>query len=271
MIGIYPNLSNEQYHAHDSISRSKLMDFSISPYQYWAMHLNPDRPEKKVTDAMEFGTAFHTWMLEQDNFKKQFYVKPEPVLLKDSGREAYEAYKELLKELSSNGRHCLSQDQYDCILDMYKALIDHNQAHELIWGAKAYEQSYFWQDKESGLLVKARPDILHSNMIVDLKTCASASPQAIQRAIVDGGYHTQMAMIRDGIRELEGRDIPNCILVCVEKTYPYAIGIYIIDEQALEIGRLEYKRLLLNLVSCIKSNSWPGHEIQTINLPRWAL
>ena len=32
-----------------------------------------------------------------------------------------------------------------------------------------YEQSFFWQDPATGLLLKARPDILHEDMIVDLK------------------------------------------------------------------------------------------------------
>lgn len=107
-------------------------------------------------------------------------------------------------------------------------------------------------------------------MGVDLKTCADASPRGIQNAMVTGGYHIQAAMGREAIRELEGHDIPNWILLCIEKTYPYAIGIYIIDEAALEAGRAKYKQLLVELKECLEKNEWQGYAPQSIGLPQWA-
>lgn len=61
--GIYPTLSNEQYHADSAISRSGVMKYLESPFKYWAEYLNPDRPAKYSTPAMEFGSAFHTFIL----------------------------------------------------------------------------------------------------------------------------------------------------------------------------------------------------------------
>lgn len=269
MLGIYPNLSNEDYHAHDSISRSKLMDFAVSPYHYWAMHLNPERPEKKITDAMEFGTAFHTLILEPDLFVEKYAVYPPKILLKDAGEAAYRAYKATCEAFNTSGRIILNDADRLTLIGMAKALDAHPNARELIDGSTK-EQSYFWKDKESGLIVKSRPDILHSNMIVDLKTCRDASPRGFQRAMVEGGYHIQGAMIQDAVQGIENRFIENVINICVETSYPYAIGIYIISEEALAVGREKYKGLLLDLSHCIVHNKWNTLEPQTIGLPAWS-
>src|SRR5215813_11398325 len=100
--GCYPNITNEEYHADKAyLSRSALMDFDKSPYTYWAKHLNPDRPKKDATPAMELGTAFHTLILEPHLFQKNYFIMPEKVLLKNVGKEAYEAYKKIEREAES--------------------------------------------------------------------------------------------------------------------------------------------------------------------------
>ena len=82
MLGVYRNLSNEEYHNHkESISRSALMDFQKSPYTYWAKHLNPYRPKKVTTPQMDLGTAFHTLILEPERFNEEYVMKTIPLLL----------------------------------------------------------------------------------------------------------------------------------------------------------------------------------------------
>lgn len=265
---IYNTLSNEEYHADPGISRSGLMMYAESPYKYWAHYLNPNRPPKESTKAMDFGSAFHTYVLEPDLFWKEYDIKPTPVLLKDVGRETYNAYKQRCVELESSNKTILSSDEMALLIEMMRALQNHPEAWELIHGA-VYEQSYFWRDKESGLMVKARPDILHDNMIVDLKTIVSASTRYYQRVMADSWYHCQGAIIREGVRELTGRDIPNVINICVEKTYPWEIGIKIISEDALEYGRIQFKETLMRMKNSIQNNYWPSYAIETVELPKW--
>lgn len=269
-VGIFEDCTNEDYHAHPAISRSGMMLFAQSPYLYWANYLNPLRPKKESTKAMDFGSAFHTYILEAHLFEKAYVIEPPKVLLKDVGRELYDKYKQECEDLAKRNALILMPDEWVMLSKMKEALMQNSEAWELIQGAK-YEQSYFWQDKESGLMVKARPDILHPNMIVDLKTCVSASSRAYQRAMVDGGYHMQAAIIRESINVLEGRDIPNCINLCVEKTYPYQVGIKVISESALEIGRKQFKDILMRMKECFETNIWPSYEIEQVELPGWAL
>ena len=218
---------------------------------------------------MQFGTAFHTLMLEPELFDKTYVMKPEPVFLKDVGREAYEAYKGILAHLESCGSIVLSVIEWETLMAMREVINANENAMQLIRDSRI-ENSFFWQDEHSGLLVKARPDILHENMIVDLKTCADASPRAFQNSMVLGGYHVQGAMIRDAIEAIEERRINNVINICVETKYPHNIAIYIIDEYAIDAGQVKYKNILLELKNAIEYNSWVDFGIQTIGLPKWA-
>ena len=267
--GIYPHLSNYAYHADiGSFSRSSIKDFARNPYYYHAMHLNADRPKKESTPDMIFGSAFHTLILEPSKFHREFTIEPEKVLLKDVGREAYDAYKQQCLLLENSKCTVLSNEEWIRLNEMKDSLHRDKRIESLFHGGEI-EKSFFWKDEKSGLMVKARPDILHPNMIIDLKTIADASPSAFQRSMVDGWYHVQGAMIRDAVRTLEGRDISSVINICVEKKYPYCVGIYIIDEEALDYGEIQYKSILQSMKSCIINQEFKDYEVQTIGLPAW--
>lgn len=269
--GIYTDLTSEEYHGDtNSISRSAMMEFDKSAYKYWAKYLNPERPSEEVNKNYQLGSAFHTMILEPHLFDTYYAPEPPKVLLKDVGRKAYDEYKQAVEELENSNRIILSDKEYLNLLGMERALWSNDKARQLIKDA-IYERSYFWKDKESGLMVKSRPDILHPNMIVDLKTIADASPRNYQNEMVRYGYHIQGAIVRDALRNLENRDCSSVINVCVEKQYPYSIGIYLIDEAALDAGEEKYRSLLVDLASCIGHNDWQDYEVQTIGLPRWAV
>lgn len=269
--GVYTNLSNQEYHSHkESISRSALMDFDHSPYTYWAKHLNSDRPRREPTPQMELGSAFHALMLEPKIFDETYIMKPEPVFLKDVGRESYDKYKGICEFLETCGSTILTIDQWDTLMRMKNAVKHNEDAIKLIEGARI-ENSFFWRDQHSGLLLKSRPDILHENMYIDLKTTSDASPRAYQSEMVKYGYHIQGAMVKDSSWILEAKDIKKVINIVVETKYPFNIGIYIIDEFALEEGHMKYKQLLLDLKNALEKNEFKGYGIQKIGLPKWAL
>lgn len=282
--GVYPTLSNEDYHSDPAVSRSGLILFDESPYKYWAHYLNPQRPPRESTDAMDFGTAFHTLILEPDLFDREYNIEPEVQklpkvgLLRDLGRPEYERQKaerektqfenDLIMQNFDRTKRVLSQKEWRLLREMLESLLAHKDAPELIEGA-VYEQSYFWQD-ESGLMLKARPDILHANMIVDLKTIKSAHTRHYQAEMAKKGYHIQGAMCREGVYVNEGIDIPNVINICIEKEYPYEIGIKIISEGALDAGKQKYKEICVDLMHAITHNTFESYPVETIELPRWA-
>ena len=270
--GIYYDLSSEKYHDEkESISRSALMDFKKNPRKYWAKHLSAERPLEETKPSWGFGTAFHTLILEKHLFYINYICEMKKMpLLKDVGREEYELAKERREifAIENIDKIVLSIKDWIILHAMEGSLLSNTKAQELIQDA-IYESSYFWKDEHSGLMLKSRPDILHSNIYVDLKTIDDASPQNYQREMVKYGYHLQAAMVKDGVLATTGEKLSACINICVEKTYPYCVGIYIIDEEAIEQGQFEYKNLLLALKQCIHDNTFRDHEVQTIGLPRW--
>lgn len=270
--GVYTDLTSEQYHGDkNSISRSALMDFKKNARKYWAKHLNPDRPKEETKPSWEFGTAFHTLILEPHLFEKQYFIMPEKVLLKNVGREAYDEYKKIEKEAEScEDKVVLSRHDFNLLLAMRHSVFANGRAKELIEGA-VYESSYFWKDPHSGLMLKSRPDILHQNIYVDLKTIDDASPENYQREMAKYGYHIQAAMVTDGVYEVERREIQASINICVEKSYPHLIGIYMIDEAAVEQGHCTYKQVCLDIKHASVHNEYLDYGIEKIGLPKWAL
>lgn len=265
---IIKDLANEVYHSDAAISRSGIREFLRSPYHYWSEYLNPKAPPRKFSDAMKMGSAFHTYILEYDKFEDDYEVEPPKVLLKDVGRKAYDEYKLQLQELLDCGKIILSPEEYNILRAMEESLVNNQIAMDLISDCE-YEVSLFWSDPHTQIACKARPDIVGKEYIADLKTISSADFRTFQSSIDAGAYHIQAAMIRDAYREITGKDYTQFIYICVENKYPFATAIYILNEEALEIGRAEYKQALLDMKICFEKNEWLSYQIQTIGLPAW--
>lgn len=267
--GCYKDLSNEDYHADkDYISRSSIMDYLRSPFTYWAKHLNPDRPKKDATPQMILGSAFHKFILENETFLDEYCFAPEAVTLKYSGREAYDEYKKQLAECESSNKIVLTNDMGNVLIDMREKLKQNKKSMQLIDGR--IENSFFWRDAESGLLLKSRPDILHDSICVDLKTTSDASPRAFQNEMVKYGYHIQFAMIRDAVKAIEGHLLKTFIDLVIENKYPHNMAIYIIDEEAINEGERIYKSVCLDMKAARELNEWNDYGVQTVGLPKWA-
>lgn len=286
--GVY-DLTNNEYHSSGGVSRSGIIEFKRSPKHYWHRYLNPLYQPKKSTPEMEFGTAFHCFMLEPARFDEEYIVAPdkrgnlpEELRLKDVGREAYESAKKSrelekkkreLDDISfqqfSLGKNIISKENLAQIRIMYNSIISDEQALQVVFDGKN-EKSIYWIDEDTGLLCKCRPDIWHENFVVDLKTTKDASFRSFQRDFYSSGYHIQLAMIHLGVKSVTGNSIMDFIDFAIEKEEPYCHAIYPIDEAALQFGIDEFKHYLSKMKECFDKNEWPGYSTQTITLPAYA-
>ena len=263
--GIY-DISNDEYHSSAGISRSGIKEFSRSPLHYWHRYINPEYKRKDQTPDMIFGSAFHCYVLEPEKFAKEYFI---------SAKNPHHGASTLGKEFKANmliasqGKILLTSEDFDEIVLMHSSIMRDKQAPYLIEDAK-YEQSIYWIDKETGLLCKSKPDILHDHFVVVLKTTKDASPRAFQRDFYNYGYALQLGMIHEGIKSLTGNSIVNYIDLAVEKSEPYATAIYPIDESALQYGIDEFHYWLIRMKECIDKNEWRSYETQTITLPAYA-
>ncbi len=285
---IYPNMSNTDYHGDYGVSRSQLMTFKRSPLHFWYENISGTYIKPESSSSMNFGSALHCYLLENDKFDDQFICNtnsisiPKLPLLREVGRLVYDSMKAKIEELKAvkhiqeyefnmqcQGKTVITKEELDKIKDIKTTLLSRNYENNLLIGGKN-EHSIFWQDKESGLICKCRPDIWHESMVVDLKTTADASFKSCQSSIYRYGYHIQSAMILDGIYAATGKLLETFVFLFVEKEAPYATGIYIMDDQTIEQGRIEYKKYLLRLKECYDKDEWPSYERSIINLPRFA-
>jgi len=266
MIGIFKDLSNDDYHNDKTaISRSGLWKFREAPSKYWNNYLNPDRPEKKDTPDMAFGRAFHTLVLEPHLFSEQYAIIPEGIDRRT--KEGKEKYSEFLSK--SHGKTEITNSQMNNLNLMRKSVLDHPQASQLILGG-AIENSFFWEDPHTGVRCKTRPDIWHENMTVDLKTICSADERSFKNSLVSYGYHLQSAMNREGIYHNVNNDIKTHTFICVEKEWPHLVAVYILDKNTLDFAHNMFKNILTDFKKCLDKNEWPGYEIKEISLPAWA-
>jgi len=250
-------ISNADYHADPAISASQLKTVMQSPYHYWIRYLDPDRVAMVPTAAMRFGSLAHCAVLEPDELSKRYQLAPD--------RRTKEG-KAAVAEMAAAGIEAVSEADMVLAVNMAVAVHGHPTAGALLQSGQA-EQSFWFDDIPTGLRCKCRPDWFDGTTIVDLKTCQDASPTGFAKAIANFGYQIQAA------HYLAGTLATRFIFVAVEKTAPYAIGVYELNTEALIHGSIARHNALQRIQDCRAINEWPGYTdgIQTLQLPGWAL
>lgn len=252
----FHGIDASKYHGDPSLSKSGLDQFKRSPAHYRAWRDGDFDVEQ--TPAMAFGSAFHCAVLEEALFASRYRVFEGDRRTKQ-GKMDYEA-------LEASGATIITKDMMNDIKAMQMAVIAHPSAHPILSNAKT-EVSVF--DTWDGVSVKARIDILpdDGDIIGDIKTTQDASPAGFAKSAASLRYHVQAAWYL--------RFFPNkrrFIFIAVEKTAPYEVGVYELDQMAIDAGNAEIDRQLELFRSCQEFNSWPGYssQIQTLTLPNWA-
>ncbi len=257
--GIFDGYSFADYRAMEAINKSGLDLVRKSPAHWKHAQENPEEP----TAAMTFGAGFHDYLLLPAEFSARYVEAPK------IDKRAKEG-KELFAEFQKNhiGKTLLSSEDLETMRGMAAAIKAHPEASKFLSGVS--ELSCFWQDQATTLNCKARPDIIHGATVVDIKTTADASFSEFQRSIAKFRYHVQAAWYLDGIAQYEKVD--SFVIIAVEKSAPFAVATYIIDEATIDKGREEYRKDLETFAACKKSGIWPAYsdELQPMNLPAWA-
>lgn len=306
--GVFAGISNASYHGGPGISKSGLDIIRRSPLHY--QHSLTARREP--TPDQRIGTLAHALILEPETIWDHYstpFVAPEGALA--TVEEIKERLKGLGLPISGKkaelSARLLDADPSVVLLDDARALhaetvgdraivtaeemaqaeairdavMSHPAAGKLLApGSGVAELSAYWRDKKTGALCRCRPDWWrHDGIVIDLKTARDASPEGFSKSIQGWRYHVQAAFYLDGIahaRAAGGVDMPApraFVFIGVEKTAPYAVGVYTLDAQSLEIGRREYREDLATYAECRGADVWPGYgdKIQSISLPEWRL
>lgn len=239
------DLPNDIYHAVQGVSASKLKLFIECPYKYHAMYVAMTMAFKEK-QYFSFGRAGHTTILEPHKFDREFTCMP------DYSGSGSVAKKDLFKaQAAREGKEILTQEQWDAQSLLRKSIDAHPTAKRFLSGGVA-EVSYFIRDAETGLIIKARPDYMISNLIVDLKTSDTTDPRFVGAKFRKLGYHIQDALYTDVV------NAENFVFVAIESKGAHVVTAPIIfDDNVKRLGYLKYRKAIRDLKRCMDTGQWP--------------
>lgn len=254
------NMSNADYHAHPARSKSYLWElYSHTPFHAQNMKIDP-------TPAMDLGTATHTAILEPEKFLSSVIKGPED--------RRGNKWKDVYDEAAAYGKVALTAGDYEKCLYMRDAAHRLPIVRQLTDGKQIVEASAFWQDEESGVDCRCRPDLYHPEhaIMADLKTTNDASPAAFSKTVGNFGYHAQEAIYRDGWPLAGGGAVDGFIFIAVENVHPFAVAIYELVPSAVLEGRAIIRDALQQYKQCRETNVWPGYStsIEPLDIQRWS-
>ncbi len=265
-------LTNEEYHAHSAIGSTSLKRILRSPAHFLFAKTNPEESK-----ALNFGRAVHMALLEPQVFAASVVVMPEFWGLTKKGERTNSPNAADVKEqrekwiLENHGNTIVTAEERADIMLMAQSIAKSRTARALLT-AGASEESYFDVCPDTGLMRKARPDFLRDGMIVDIKSTKNAHPRAFIKDIVNYKYFVSSAYYLDVVSSATGQEFKEFIFIAVEKTGPYGVGVYRLDENAIDEGRKLYKKALVTLAECQRTGEYPSYadEIQNMFLPPYA-
>ena len=151
----------------------------------------------------------------------------------------------------------------------------HSAAKDLL--AECDTEVALFGEHRTGLWIKGRVDALkvpsdNEAVIVDVKTTsAGADYGTFSRQAAQLNYHLSAAWYCH-LCGLNGLPPARFYWVVVEVTPPYAVAVYEIAPDALDLGVGMMNDALDLIAQCEDAGEWPGYGdgVETLNLPAWA-
>ena len=245
--GMIKNLSHKDYLAIDRVSNSYLTKLAQVPAC--------TKVPTVETAAMTFGTAFHTYVLEQNQFADKVEIMPKIDKRTKDGKAAYAEFI-----ASAEGKTVIGIDDFVTIRNMKEAIQRHPRASLLLSEGIA-ESSIFWTDPETGIECKARPDFLTpSGVVVDLKKTRGAAPHSFLQSVLNFRYFLQAAFYLDGINQIDEIEYNRFAFIAAEADPPYRVEVYELDLEFIDHGYRECRRLLKLEAECREAEFYPHYQ-----------
>lgn len=207
MPGIYFGMPAEEYHKDPAMGSTDIRAAVKGPRKYWLRsYRNPNcaRYQEEDVKPTILGTAIHVYLLEgQQAFYKKYVRRPDDQ--PDADTASKSALTKAAKKNLSDGQILLHADDWALIEDIKWLIPTHPDLSELFTGGM-YEVSVFWEDERTGIMCKARFDILKPAGIGDIKSVANEGDLRFDKAckfhIKKYRYDLQAEHYLEGRRQL---------------------------------------------------------------------
>jgi exodeoxyribonuclease VIII len=258
------NITFEQYRAMPGINASLLkacLNGAFSGYKA----LNEKVEE---SDAMRFGTALHTAILEPHKFQETVAVRPQVDRRTKEGKAIAEAF-----DSQNQGKVIISQGDSEVIAKITASVADIPLASKMLLD---YEAEYTIRHETNGLTMKGRLDLvsIEDNSILDVKTTKSASPREFSADCIRFGYDVQLlhyAMLLGSLTKLE--QFPRIHILACENNTGEAVLYDVTDMVNSDTTMARYQRALDTAKEVLQMKELPRKfptEPVVLTAPKWA-
>jgi len=263
------NLGKEYYKRSASpqdllgpVSKSLLWAFNQSPFK-WAYGA---RDSSGPTPAMELGSLIHCMALTPALLDSEYIISAYDEFRTNESK----AWRE---DQNNKGISVVTRKVWD---------IAHAAACELVknplYPSPAVDTEVAVFGEIDGVDIKGMIDIVpftasqEGDSLWDLKTTASIeSEDALQRLIINRGYHWQAALYLDLYNAATDENRDSFVFVFIETSSPYETAFVRITSDFIEQGRREYRKALAKWKMCVDTGFFPKRieGITTIDVPKW--
>lgn len=249
------NIDNQTYRELPAISASDIKLVLENPMLY------KNKWSKPKTDSMILGSIVHCLVIEPDKFDTYYKVIDSSLKKKDI---------EKLQDMQSQDskQTLIKEDIFNEAKQVSDAILKSNIGNLFKGGFG--EASYV---KECyGVKCKVRPDYFlpDKKIIIDLKTTkfGGANPNVFQKTITNFKYYIQAAFYLDVLQA------DKLFFVAVETESPYMIGLFELDNVALDLGRDKIKKAIdiiknIDAYTNIYLND-KNERLHSVSLPAYA-
>jgi PDDEXK-like domain of unknown function (DUF3799) len=269
---VVEDLPHADYLAHSALSASgaKTLVQPGGPARFAHERAHGRAPRR----AFDVGHAVHAAVLGVDPGTDVVMCTPkdgDPLPAPDYKTRSAQDHRDAIR---AAGRVPVLATDLQLAEEMAAALRRHDVAARLLHPDSGRpEVSLFYSDPEYHVDRRCRVDFLREPdpsgrlLLVDYKTCQSADPTAIDRAIGNYGYHLSAAWYRDLIIGLGLATTVPVLLVFQETSAPYLVHVVELGPEWLEIGYDLTHRALTIFRECTQTGRWPGYEGITLSTP----
>ena len=273
--GIHENIPFSDYRADDitqadnahtvkgkAVSKSMIVDFMDDPAAWKAS------PPKAQTKAMKAGSLFDCLLTTPAEVSSRYVVSP----YADFRSNESKAWK---TEMESAGAQVIKGSEMQTARAQLMAVMAHPCAAKLINGSK--KQVAFRHPTKYGFDSKGLIDIVPAcgGILADTKTCeprALESKRALQKHILDWGYHIQAGAYCEGYSIAGGIDVTQFKFIFVTSTAPFRVAVIDLPFCAISFGSDLYRAGMAKFAECIQADRWPSiwdGEV-SLDLPSYA-
>jgi PDDEXK-like uncharacterized protein DUF3799 len=265
-------LDDQTYRSAGGLSQSVLKRAMRSPQA-------TRRPWPK-SKAMDVGILVHLLLFEPELFPSSHVVRPATYPSKDGEKRwnMNATYcKEWMEEAEKKELPVLSAEDSQTVVNAAESFASDPFGEQLM-RAGHKEVAAFARDLETGLMLKARLDVLleakdGSIWIADAKTTADGSPDEFgktawrMRYAIQNAFYCHIVSLLTGLRWDDENPKVRMIYATIETEEPHLIDYHQFSQLDLVAATYEWREAAAALVEAQAQNDFV--KFNTVKLPRW--